>query len=222
MNRLMMLLGLALVAGCEKRPEPRAVPIRAAETKYVLAMVYDYSPSYAGQHAKMHAAALELLSAVTDEHGEDARIVLGQISGGGETITWEGSPADFKRSFGDLEEFDAFMRKHTNPAGSRVYDSLADVLDFLNGLPEVASGKAGSVLVGLTDMENNIGDPEGSHQRLLKALRKYASTGGGCGLYFVTQSLVQDWERQLRAAGFRPGHFVVEGHKKPRITPPSF
>lgn len=136
------------------------------------------------------------------------RLIITQLSATEKALQWDGSPIALRRSFPTANAFRDFLLSKSDPAGSRVHDGIADTLDYLLANPRIASGKTRSAVFVLSDFLDNAPDSEKSKERLLKSLAGYGRAGGVVGFYWVDQSLVLEWRRQLNDAGVQ--HFVVE------------
>lgn len=216
---LVCLSGLA----CEARRQREVSPLPTAHREYLVAVVLDLSGSY--QRLMLdEGKAWHFFNAVInrffqDRAGSDDRIVIAQISATPKALLWEGTPMNLRRDFPNAAAFKDYLSKHSHPAGSRVHDSIADMVEYVNDYPGVKEGKTRTAVFVLSDMDNNIGGEE-SKKRLLSSLDTYAKRNGTVGMYWVEGRLLGEWKRHLQTCGFKSS--VVESDIVSQPTLPSF
>ncbi len=193
------------------------------ESTYVVNLTVDMSGSFSNQMAEK-GEAFAFVKGLIERYfrarvGTADRLIISQISGNDEALVWEGLPLQLRKQH-TPETFGRFLRTNSDPSGgSRVYDSIADSIEYLMEDPAVASGQAKSAVLICSDMWDTTGSVE-SEQRLLTALAKYGRAGGVVGIYYCDQRLVGTWRRRLRDAGIR--QYCVESEIVGRPTFPKF
>jgi hypothetical protein len=217
--RLACALALA-PAGCTPYQPPAAVaPVKQREPKYVLTVVVDVSGSFDRQ---LDEKAWPFLQKVIrdfyrDRAGEDDLLVIGQISAVPVAPIFEGSPRAFARRYGSAAAFRDLLREKSNPNGSRVHDSVADVARYAARYSTDANQ---TFLCVLSDFEENFPDPDKSEERLVQALAAFARPTAAVGFYWVDLRHLDRWERNLRRAGV--AHSVVRSGIEADPPLPSF
>ena len=202
---------LSTQSGCEPRHEDYVSPLVEQESEYALAILLDLSGSYADLMTKDGAAyrfALRVVDKYLRRMDSGDRLIITQLSANQKALLWDGSPIALRRTFSTANAFRDFVLSNSDPSGSRLHDGIADTLDYLLAYPAIASGKTRSAVFVLSDLLDTAPDPEKSKERLLKSFAAYGHAGGAVGLYWVDQSLVLEWRRQLNDVGVQ--HFVVE------------
>lgn len=233
-----MMIVLALLAsGCQKRRDTEgdqaARPLRQNksiakspfvrdECEYVCMVVIDLSGSFRDKMAAQ-GAAYDFVNRVIakcfkDRVGSSAdRIVLAGISGTSKSILWEGSPGQLKRKFASREAFRDFLYANADPNGSLVNEGLARAIEYLCRMQSVSSGQAKSILLVLSDMEDNGPNREATEQRLVNSLLSFLKLRGHCGLYFVDQNRMEHWQARLTAEGYPLVPIVSDKNEMPTL-----
>lgn len=202
----MAAVGLSLASGCT-RHQPRAVvPVKAREPKYVLAVVIDVSGSF---DRLLEDKAWPFLQKILrdfyrDRAGEEDLLLIGQVSAEPVAPIFEGSPRSFARKFGNAKAFRELLKSHSDPNGSRVHDSIADVARYAS---RYVTDQNQAFLCVLSDFEENFPEPEKSEERLVQALATFARENAAVGFYWVGLPYVSRWETNLKRAGVK--NFVV-------------
>ena len=221
---------LALIPACEAPPPPSspqssAPPMQAEVPEYLVGVVLDLSGSYEekmlGGEGKAWKFFMGVISKMfLDRSDNNDRLVIAQISARPRAMLWEGSPASLRQEFGGAGGFKTFVRKHSDPSGSRVHDSIADMVDYVTNYPGVKEGKTKTAIFVLSDMEDNFPDSPGSERRLCASLKNYAAVKGVVGFYWVEHAFTAKWKGNLQQVGFK--NPVVESGIVSNPTLPNF
>lgn len=207
------LLFVAIFAGCGSRRDGTRQarlsksPFPKDESEYVATIVIDNSSSFRelmtdGGHAYI------FICSVIDKYfrdrigSENDKILLVQISGSQKSIMWQGTPERFRRTFNSKNSFRDFLIGNAGPDGSLVHDGVAHALEHMMRMPNVSSGRAKSVLLILSDLDDNGPNPEQSEKRLFDDLVAYLQLGGHAGFYYADQLKMEHWRKKLTAAGY--------------------
>lgn len=198
------LSGLLGVAGCTPHQPQVVVPVKPREPKYVLAVVIDTSGSFDRVLEEKAWPFLQKLlrGFYRDRAGEDDLLIIGQISAIPVAPIFEGSPKSFARKYGSATAFRDLLRTHSNPAGSRVHDSVADVARYA---ARYVTDDNQAFLCVQSDFEDNFPEPEKSEERLVQALAPFARKNAAVGFYWVDIRFMDRWERNLKRAGVLNG-----------------
>lgn len=217
------IVALAM-ASCEAHEKGRAVVSYDREPpEFILSVTLDTTGSYEklmfGPDAKAYRHFVGLKDSFHRERaGSEDLIMLSQITGTGvDPLVWSGYPRTFQRAFSNAYEFNTFLKDRASPHGSRVFDSMADVLDSVLARHDAHPGTQ-SACFFYTDMDDNVGNIERSRARLLSSLRAYAKKGGIVAILWVDRKYEAEWWTNLRNCGFTPAqppligpsHFIVE------------
>ena len=208
MKRILCIaLIVMLPVGCAPRDRSNKTKtvIRAAEHGRILTIAMDLTGSCRDKMAQSgHAFAMHAISKYFQSSiGTSDQLIIAALSGTRRSLIWQGTPASLRREFPSADAFRDFLLSKADPNGSLIHDGLRNVVDYLATDPQLASGHAKSVLLCLSDMEDNGPDPAGSEQKLVDSLRGLARTDTVIGLYFVEQGRIPTWRRNLQSAGFR-------------------
>ena len=217
MTRTALIFGLLWLVvgfvGCgARRDDPQSArrettPFKKDECEYVAMIAIDNSSSFQKLMAE-EGEAYTFMCAVLDKYFRDRIgsekdvILLAQISGSKKSILWKGTPDDFRHTFGNRQAFRDFLVKNAGPDGSLVHDGIAHALEHMMLIPNVASGKAKSVLLVLSDLEDNGRFSTKSEKRLFDDLVTYLQKGGHAGFYYADQLQMVRWGKKLTEAGF--------------------
>lgn len=214
--------------GCESRKvrdrEGNAliIPSQADDDDgYILVITLDLSGSYQQLMTK-DGKAFEFLTNVCDQYlrnrvGTNDEIIIAQLSKTVKPLVWQGTPQDLREEFEDAEDFRRMLIRKSDPAGSRVYDGIADVIDYVTQHPGVPSRQKRVVFLCLSDMDDNASS---GPVRMVRSLKTLAQTKSVAGFYWVDQTHVAATKKFLVDAGFRT--FVVESEIKSRPPLPVF
>jgi hypothetical protein len=207
------LLFVAIIAGCgARRDETKQArlsksPFPKDESEYVAMIVMDNSSSFQQLMAE-EGHAYSFICSVIDKYFRDRigsekdQIILVQISGSQKSIMWQGTPEGLRRRFQSKQSFRDFLVNNAGPDGSLVHDGVAHALEHMMRIPNVSSGMAKSVLLILSDLDDNGPNPEQSEQRLFDDLVAYFQKGGHAGFYYADQLKMEHWRQKLTAAGY--------------------
>ncbi len=219
---IVIFLAHVLFVGCEPRRDAadsngppsiqqrlasKSSPFVADETEYVVLVVVDLSASFSGPMAD-DGIAFQFLQRVLTKYFKDRvgsnteKLVIAQIGGTSHSLLWSGSPVAFKRRFSTPASLRVFLHANANPNGSFVNEAISSALDHLMRIPNVANGRAKSVLLVLSDLDDNGENRELSEQRLLESLVSFIKTGGHCGFYFCDEGWAKHWIAKLSGAGY--------------------
>jgi hypothetical protein len=138
-----------------------------------------------------------------DQLGSNSKVIIAQISNTDRSLLWQGSPHELRQQFPTAAAFREFLRSKNDPSGSRVFESVAQTLDYVTSEPSVSRGKAKSAVFVLSDMLDTSTDSEKSKECALRALANYGQHGGTIGFYYVDQLLVPQWRQYATDAGIK-------------------
>ena len=204
---LTVLACLLILVGCSRRPEGVEPVLIEDDSEFVLTILLDLSGSFESLMAddgKAYEFALQVLDRYfRDQLGTNSKIIIAQISNTDRSLLWQGTPRELRQQFPTAKAFRDFLRGKYDPNGSRVYDAVAQTVNYVLNDPNVSSGKSKSAMFVLSDMLDSTSDSEQSKQRALQALADYGQRGGTLGLYYVDQLLVEEWRQHARDAGIR-------------------
>lgn len=208
----------ALAAACTRHQSQPPAPLLEKEPVIdVAVLVFDMSGSFQERMEKKgHAFMTAVLNAFKRElAGEDGtKVILAQISGEPQGPIFDGSLRALNRRLGNQAAFHAFVRDRAKLGGSRVFDSVAQSVDYAAQF--VGDGTRAGVFVA-SDMDDNLSGP-GGEERLVRSLSAFARKGGSAGFYFVDLDKTARWAANCERAGFKPGNFVVEADiASPRV-----
>lgn len=167
-----------------------------SESKYVVSLTVDMSGSFAEKMADK-GEAFAFTRGLIERYfrsrvGTSDRLIIGQISGTDEALLWEGVPLQLRKQYSP-ENFARFLRTKSTPnGGSRVYESIAQSIEYVVADPAVASGQAKSAVLICSDMLENSMNANESEKRMMDSLSRYARLGGVIGIYYCNQRLVAD------------------------------
>lgn len=216
---VLLLLGLLLVPGCEEVDQSAA--FQPDESGTVIMVVMDLSPSF--QHHMVDDGAaydfvMHALHAYHDSRiGSKDRLLLAQISGTRKSVMFDGSPEELRDRYPTAEDFRRFLAEKARPNGSLVHLATAHALEYMMTLENVASRKAKSVVLVISDMEDNGPKPVESEERLMKAFTDYMHLGGAIGLYYCDQLQMVKWRKKFRDAGFTMYAIETDPRGKPAL-----
>ena len=213
---------MILVPGCKKRSavgDPieeasdaqEAPVIRQPTYGMIIVIVFDMSGSF---DDLIYKKGYPFAMAVVDRYfrnriGSNDRLIISQISAPGmKSLLWDGKPSSLKRDFASADKFKEFLRKKSNPAGSRLYDGISESMEYLISYPGVAEGKTSTAVFVLSDLDDNCSDPAKGKMRLLKNLAEYSKVKGSIGFYWVEDRFVPPWRQHMKESGIK--HYVVE------------
>ncbi len=226
---LLLLTLVCLMASqlsCEQRSiDPARSPIVQQKHDFILAVVMDLSGSFHhrmfGDNARGYHFFLEVSETFfRDRMGEQDQLLLAQISGSNKGLLWQGDPMDLRRSFPSANAFKEFLEKNSDPAGSRVHDSIGQTLTYLSGLPGVSDDTQLLVVV-LSDLLDTTPDSEDSVRAVRQALAEYGRRDrAAIALFWVDQTLGPVWTELLRESGIE--HYTVESEIVEHPTLPTF
>ncbi len=214
-----VLFLFAALCGCISKDQTRKEfkPFVVEELDACLAIVIDVSGSFSDdwqKNGRAHQLFMNLMDQFfTESTGLNTRVVLGQISENEEFLLFDGTPQELARRFPSPESLNRYLRDHSDPKGSRVYDSTKNVIDHLIDIPEVTE-RTRMLTVVLSDLKDSESDKEQwrkSGNAMLESLKKYSQAGGGMALYFVADDEKPRWRKILKQAEFPPGTYVLEG-----------
>lgn len=212
--RRFMILALVLSLGCEaRRSREGQLAVDEERREYLIAVAIDLSGSYQELMLGGNGKAWQFIGGLINSlsmarAGADDRIIISQISGSKKALLWEGSLQSLRRDFPSAQAFRSFLLGKAEATGSRVHESVGDLVDYITEYPGVKEGKTKSALFILSDMEDNFPDSESTKQRLISSFRSYAKTGGMVGIYWCDSQFCGEWKRHLTEAGFK--NVIVE------------
>ncbi|QDT57084.1 hypothetical protein Pan44_51500 [Caulifigura coniformis] len=214
------LMVLLLASGCIESPSvSESPPFDEQPLSAVLAIQIDLSGSFSGYwDDKAYRLFLDISDRFFQEAmGKETKLVISQLSGNDKVLLFEGRPSDLRKRFKTPQELNAFLKRHSDASGSRVYDATTRTLDYVGTISGV-SPETKLLTVILSDMQDSDSKAD-AENRLRESLRKYQERGGALALYFVAESERERWNGLLNDAGFRPGYFVIESEltSSPRL-----
>ena len=220
-NSLCLLLLLA--CGCERRRETQPMADVGDDSEYVIAVLVDLSGSFFDKMThggEAHRFLLSLLDRYFRERiGTNDQIILAQISGSRDrALLWQGTPMELRKQFANPSQFAEFLRSKADPDGSCVHSALQQTVEYVTSQPNVSVRKARSAVFVLSDMLDSTPDEAISRARAIEVLDQYGTLGGMVCLYFVDQTLIPVWQKELSGTGLQ---FAVTSEIR-RPTLPSF
>jgi hypothetical protein len=207
-----LIAALAAIPGCTPyapvdQQGNRPPVIQRLETLDLLGVVADLSGSFEETMRQNGWQFMTMLlkNFKRDVAGEIAtKVIIAQISGERQGPIFEGSIRSFGKKMGSATDFHDFLKDHAKASGSRVFDSIAQTVDYLT--PFVGDNTRAGVFI-LSDMDDNLSEP-GAEERLVKSFAAFGAKGGSVGIYWCDLDKVAKWREHLRRAGVK--HFVVE------------
>ncbi len=200
----------------------------------VVLVLVDMSGSYDELMAEK-GKAFELVSEILAKYfrgragsGTNDRIILGQLSAAEKpAMLFDGTPLEMRRQFPTPAAFRDWLKQHSDARGSRLHDGIREGVKYVMAQPGVAEGKTKSAIFVASDMDDNASDESGpanykSINKLLGELKGYAQAGGNIALLYVEPPRCEQWRTDLRACGFKSGHFAVESAIVQKIAVPDF
>ena len=220
---LTVSLCLLLVAGCEQRRDTKSVAAAQDDAEYVIAVLVDLSGSFFDkmtEGGQAHDFMVQLLDKYfRDRIGTNDQIILAQISGTPDrSLLWQGTPMELRKEFPNSRAFCDFLRSKADPRGSEVHNALAQTVEQVMSQPNVLNRKAKSAVFAMTDMFDTGRQSLVTRRRAVKVLSEYGKLGGVVHLYFVDQTLIPVWQRELATTGLE--FSVVSEIRRPKL--PSF
>ena len=208
---------MCLAIGCvEKQDARNFTPFETEELDAVLAITIDLSGSFSRDwqtDGKAHRLFTNLIGQFFNNGmGTDSRLIIGQISGNGNMLLFDGTASEFMRKFNSPKAFNQFLASNSDPAGSKVYESFSQVLRYVNSIPE-AGPSTRMMLVSLSDLLDNdasFNDWDDVSNALETPLGEFASKKGEIAMCFVDRNEKPKWRTFLQSAGFKPGTFAIE------------
>jgi hypothetical protein len=227
MNRsLLVVICLALAAGCQKRVERAGEVFQSDDGEYVLTIVLDMSSSFREKMAE-DGQAWSFVCQVIDKYfrdriGHDDKLIVAQLSASDRALLWYGTPLQLRQEFSSGVQFREWLASKADPSGSHVYGGIVQAVEYALADPIVASGKGKSAVFILSDMVDNSAGGSESHGQAVSALVEFAKRGGVIGLYYVDVRLCSPWNQALRDAGVPVSQLHVEADIVGRPVLPSF
>src|SRR3989442_16036297 len=100
--------------------------------------------------------------------GSNNRLIIAQLSATDRALLYDGTPVQLRQDFPSANEFREFLLKKSHPAGSRIFDGVADAFEYMLTDPSFASGKTRMAVFVLSDFDDNFPNPEKSEQRVVQ------------------------------------------------------
>jgi hypothetical protein len=200
---------LALCAvGCQERVNQSEEVFRADDGGYVLTIAVDMSGSFKKFMAE-DGKAWSFVCQVVDKYfrdrlGHSDKLILAQLSGSEQSLLWRGTPLELRQEFPSASAFHDWLAAHADPHGSRIYDGIAQAVEYTLSDPVMTSGNGKAAVFILSDMRDTAKNRKQARERVIKALAEVASRDGVIGLYYVDVPLVRKWRKVLNDAGIRP------------------
>jgi hypothetical protein len=207
MKRVMVIgAWLAMcVAGCQERIDQSEGVFRTDDGDYVLTIMIDMSGSFDELMAE-DGKAWSFVCQVVDKYFRDRlggsdKLILAQLSGSERALLWRGTPLELRQEFPSAAAFRDWLTSHADPQGSRIYDGVAQAVEYTLSDPVVADGNGKAAVFILSDMHDTGPNREAARERAIKALAELARRDGVIGLYYVDVQLVAEWRQILSDAG---------------------
>lgn len=192
----------------------QASPFETQELDACLAIVVDMSGSFSNSwDDRAYDLFLNLSDRFfTEGMGSDSRLIISQLSGDEKAVLFDGKPSDLRRRFQSPEQLGQFLKEHSDPSMSRVFDSTTSTLNYVRSLPGVTKRTRllTVIMSDMLDTESNADKRILSGRRMVDALKSYREAGGGLALYFVATDEISRWQTIMSESGFEPGHYVIE------------
>ena len=144
--------------------------------------------------------------------GNESRVVIGQLSGSGQVVLFEGTPTELRQKFKSPEDLMEFLRANADPTGSKVFESTQSIIDYagaINGVNEQTKLVV-AVLSDLVDSEKDTDVRAKAEEQMIESLTRHRKRNGGLALYYVSPDQASTWRQIMADAGFEPGQFVIE------------
>lgn len=209
--------------GCERRDASRQSAFKQQDYESVVLIAIDLSGSFRDDMSEDGKAYDFVLRAI-DEYfrqriGGNDQLIITQLSGNSRPLLWQGTPQELRRQFPNAAKFRDFLLASSDPNASRINDGIAESLEYVLGTHSVASGRAKTVALILSDMQDNASSDSQSDQRLMNALISYARHGA-IGFYFCDQQRMTDIRQKMSQAGI--DMYTLEGDFRGRPPLPNF
>ncbi|MFL5328599.1 MAG: hypothetical protein ACJ8C4_06760 [Gemmataceae bacterium] len=208
---ILAAVGSLGAVGCGAyEPPPNPVVMQAEDPDFVCVIMLDVSGSYESKmldDGKAWKAIMNLLQEFyRNRANENDVLVIGQIGAPGHAAPlFEGSPRAFRKTFGDPASFRTFLKANSSSQGSRIFDSICDVLSYTSGR---MSGKTKAGVFLFTDFEDNASAP-GGEERFVQTMTDFGKRGQvSVGCYWVGMNELAKVDRDLRRTGIK--NFVVD------------
>jgi hypothetical protein len=215
---ILSLICLLFFVGCEKVDQ--AATHDPDESETVVLIVIDLSTSFRPIMIKDGVAFEFVMHALhtycSSRIGSKDRIVIAEISGETKSLLVDGTAQQLIERFPDEAAFTKMLTE-ARPSGSLCHDGTAHALEYLMMNRNVASGKARSACLVISDMADNGPNPEKSEKRLMDDFIEYTQMGGVIGLYYVDQLLMKKWHRNFKEAGFKMYTVEPDIHGRPAL-----
>ena len=134
-----LLLALMLfLSGCVESQSIRSdKPFKEKELSVCLAVLTDMSGSFASSwDGRAHSLLMRLLDELfTVGVGDESRVVLGQLSGSGPVVLFEGKPAELRQKFKSPDDLMTFLKANADASASRVHESTRTIVCLLYTSP---------------------------------------------------------------------------------------
>jgi hypothetical protein len=193
-----------ILSGCEQRDKTESSSFNNDDSEVVLALVLDLSSSSI-ELFQEDRVGLQFTRSLIEHYqraypGRNGKLILAQLSGGGDPLLWEGNPTDLLRDYDSYGSLHQMLVSKSNPNGSRIHEGLSRTFDYLLKHRAVQDGARPAVFV-LSDMLDNGADGTKYEQRVMVSLKEFGKRGGISGFYFVHQSQLERWRTNLTDAG---------------------
>ena len=196
--------------------------VKASENEHLLAIVVDVSPSFVRRIEGGEGSAYDWILKVIQDYGrsypgEEGRIVIARIASGGRPLLWEGRPSHLRKSFRSSEAFREFLIRSGDGGATRLYEGLAETLEFVVDHPTVRSGQSDTDVIVVSDMVDTV-DATGEHRkRLAASVRRLSATGAQLATYYVDQTAVPDIQSLLSENGYPGTYFTTLIDRYPEV-----
>jgi hypothetical protein len=212
--------------GCQERVDQSEGVFRADDGDYVLTIAIDMSGSFKelmGEDGKAWSFVCQVVDKYfRDRLGHSDKLILAQLSGNEQSLLWRGTPLELRQEFPSASAFRDWLAERTDPHGSRIYDGIAQAVEYTLSDPVMASGKAKAAVFILSDMRDNGPNRKQARERVIKDLAELARRDGVIGLYYVDVPLVPKWRQVLSDAGIPAANLMIEADIVGRPLLPKF
>jgi hypothetical protein len=206
----LIVLCLALIVGCERYHEEEGNWGGGNSSGMRTTFVFDISPSFIEKMAD-NGNAFRFLMAAMEAYFKDqmdGQIIIAQISGGKKTFLFEGTQKRLRQLYPTAKEFGEFLRKHAEPDGSMVNDSIAGVLNYITLSTEFAQGQKEVVLV-LSDLVDT--GSKTTDREVKELVQEFVKKGGVIGLHYISEKEFPAWRAEQRKSGSK---WYYVGHEQ--------
>ncbi|MEM7811334.1 MAG: hypothetical protein AAF532_07655 [Planctomycetota bacterium] len=220
------ITAIAATSGCvEVPPNEGRAAFESESLDIALTVVIDLSGSFSHTWDAAGFAHFQQLTDLffRESLGAESRLTIGQLSGNTQTMIWEGSGHDLRRSFQSPADFANFVKASIAAAdrgSSPVSQSIANAIRYVEGTPNLTP-RTRKLTVLYSDLMDT-GSSEEDERDMLETLKRYTESGGGIALYYAEPSVRPVYLQKFANAGLNPRSYCVETRLVARPPLPSF